>query len=151
MEGREDLTLLGSQEVPCKDAISAGEAVGLVEPEADRVGADDDRAFREWERHHERGKTSANSSITLAGLGDCDRVVVKGYPGAGVDLDAGLIRKSQPMDLQPERLRRLSLSRLKGDVPGHRRSVYAQDFDRQDHALCGGIRESDGNLRRSQE
>ena len=39
---------------------------------------------------------------TPGGFGDCDSVVVERYPGARVDLDAGLIRIPQAMDLQPE-------------------------------------------------
>src|SRR5579859_7405117 len=98
----QDLPSLGGQKVPCKHAIGARESVALVEPEADRIGSGDDRAFREWKCHHERRKSPADAAKTLARLGDCDRVVVERDPVACVDLDAGLLRIPQPMDLQPQ-------------------------------------------------
>jgi hypothetical protein len=55
------------------------------------------------------------------------------------------------MNLQPKQLRRLSLSRREGDVPGRCRSIYTQNLDGQDNPLRGGIRKSNGNRRRSQK
>src|SRR5436190_921731 len=76
------------------------------------------------------GEASADSAVTPAWLGDGDRIVFQGNPGARVDLDASLIRIPQTMDLQPERSHRLSPSRLKDDGPSHRR-VCTQHLDRQ--------------------
>src|ERR1700730_3698783 len=96
---RKDLAPVAGQEVHCKDTISADDPVGLIEPEAERVSAMNDRAVREGKSHHECCESPTDSPETPGGLGDCDSVVVEGYPGALIDLDTGLNRIPQPMDL----------------------------------------------------
>ena len=67
---REDFLSLGGQKIPCQDAIAADDSVSPVESKADCVFAPQDHAAGEGKGHHERGKASADSAESLAGLGD---------------------------------------------------------------------------------
>src|SRR4029077_15565494 len=127
---RDELFSIGGEEIPCEDAIGAGETVGLIKSKANCVGAADKSAAGEGKSHHERGEGSAYSTETLAWLGDCDSVVVEWNPGGAVDLHAALIGIPQAMDLQPERLHRFSLGGQERDGPAYRLASCTQDLDR---------------------
>jgi hypothetical protein len=128
--GREHLAAVSRLEVPCKNPIAAGQPISMVETESNGVGTCDDRACWKAQSQHERRESSADTAERAARCCDSHRVVIKRYPWTGIDLDASLLRIPHTMHLQPERLHRLHLSRLKGKAPARHRAICTQNLDR---------------------